>query len=1294
MAPSRSKVQVGSAPWILSERRQANEFVDQEAEEFSYSVRNEMEWLNEHMADIFSKTELNVADVFKTPGKLRGKTPRTARKRNPLETRAPLTDIFAPNIQAGPSPAKNTEFFKQIAQFQVAEDPEPSSAQEPSQPSQSESQTHRAPLSTLITDSGYHGITDDEMEVDDNEEIAKLSPVKESPAKPAAVSSPPKPADENEDSHGSSFVSAKEDAENQAPTNYGVYEDEGAAAPDEDMDLVATQPDTQPEEPPSPHDEENAKSPQYSVGDQTTSAFNSIMRAEERRKEEEEQNQMDAEGTKSPSEGPSPPRQLLRKSSLAFSSLPAREPLAAKKSMGARVSRTSHVDQYKARSSHFGRFTHGKSLGGSQNTQTDHGSQEKEAEEDKSSAAHEASETTKTHNKTSTQLLHERINMLAQSQEPRTKSIPSSQTSTEPNYPQLPGVDNEDEPEPVISKAPAKAPSPVQNTQEDEDEDDDDDWIAPISSMPPPMSSIRPVLNKSRSAETMDNTLGKSSVGSTEPDTQASKLRSPATRASPSGAKHAKSSSSVPDFGSPLRPVATDPGSTHKKSNSVDEPEPAEVEETSTPAGSPSKTDAGALSASKSRFYSVLKSARSMFASSAGAGDQARLDAQSPAPTYPEMEEVSSPEPSRPLSSVFDKPVNPAPPASRSMAAPATPKPTEVRKTRSSTEREGRQKEIEARERERQEEEALEKEREKERQKAAAAAEKKKQKAKPSKESLSIRPGAASRAGTVSPFDEDYNSADEAASPPPAPKTQPSASKSQTLKQPASRLAKPSKESLKPVKESIPRPRTLIKVGLSSQRAHPSTADLSKSLQGTLPAPKVNAEPASNSFNKSITGASSSVAKPNSLALAAKNKEKEEREAQRKAEKKRAIEQQRAEKAAKAEEERRKADEERRAEVQRKAAEQQRAQEAKRAANRQALAAEAKKQEQMRSKAASRQGNDLAHALQQEKASTMPSHQRSDMPATRPISRMNTVQDMNLSRPVNPAKPPPKRMFQADDDEPVQRPQVPRNGPSFQRLDAKRRRTSEEAEEPAGQRRSMMAPPIRQSNIRKAYPDRDRIMGVIDKAKDVPSKFTHGYMAAPSGASSHTGSMFKQTVTAQHQIQHGKPSGHPNDMATISKAKIPFADSAAAPGPSASAAGPSSHQFKTPMRVNTTTTTVKTASPHFPTPELPDIATDSEDEDSDAEASSFQAPSWVNSPALKELLSQQQLVDPMEVFGPIPPLQMEEIFKNKDRHKRFRERTSSAHWTADKLTEEERKKDREGRKRLMEDGGWTYRNAS
>ena len=60
MAAVRSKLPVGSAPWIVSERKQADELVEQEAEEFGYSVRNEMEWLNEHMAEIFSSTQLYV----------------------------------------------------------------------------------------------------------------------------------------------------------------------------------------------------------------------------------------------------------------------------------------------------------------------------------------------------------------------------------------------------------------------------------------------------------------------------------------------------------------------------------------------------------------------------------------------------------------------------------------------------------------------------------------------------------------------------------------------------------------------------------------------------------------------------------------------------------------------------------------------------------------------------------------------------------------------------------------------------------------------------------------------------------------------------------------------------------------------------------------------------------------------------------------------------------------------------------------------------------------------------------
>lgn len=62
MAATRAKVPVGSAQWFLSERRQANKLVEQEVDEFTYSVRNEMEWMNEHMSEILSANHLYEAD--------------------------------------------------------------------------------------------------------------------------------------------------------------------------------------------------------------------------------------------------------------------------------------------------------------------------------------------------------------------------------------------------------------------------------------------------------------------------------------------------------------------------------------------------------------------------------------------------------------------------------------------------------------------------------------------------------------------------------------------------------------------------------------------------------------------------------------------------------------------------------------------------------------------------------------------------------------------------------------------------------------------------------------------------------------------------------------------------------------------------------------------------------------------------------------------------------------------------------------------------------------------------------
>jgi hypothetical protein len=58
MATTRTKIPIGSAPWLVQERRQADELIGMETEEFGYAVRNEMEWLNEHMGEIFSSNNL------------------------------------------------------------------------------------------------------------------------------------------------------------------------------------------------------------------------------------------------------------------------------------------------------------------------------------------------------------------------------------------------------------------------------------------------------------------------------------------------------------------------------------------------------------------------------------------------------------------------------------------------------------------------------------------------------------------------------------------------------------------------------------------------------------------------------------------------------------------------------------------------------------------------------------------------------------------------------------------------------------------------------------------------------------------------------------------------------------------------------------------------------------------------------------------------------------------------------------------------------------------------------------
>lgn len=173
-------------------------------------------------------------------------------------------------------------------------------------------------------------------------------------------------------------------------------------------------------------------------------------------------------------------------------------------------------------------------------------------------------------------------------------------------------------------------------------------------------------------------------------------------------------------------------------------------------------------------------------------------------------------------------------------------------------------------------------------------------------------------------------------------------------------------------------------------------------------------------------------------------------------------------------------------------------------------------------------------------------------------------------------------------------------------------------------------------------------------------------------------------------MNQSKPA-HPMDMAQVSKAPIPFASSSSYGNP---------QPYKTPARPGAQAGAGKSgaksaakSSPRYQNGEnidLPEIHTDSEDEDSDA--GDFPAVEWTNSPALRERLINQEGINPADIFGLPGALNMEEVFsKSKDRFHKFRARTSSANWTGqDRLTEDEIRKDIEARDKLRRQGGWTY----
>jgi hypothetical protein len=506
----------------------------------------------------------------------------------------------------------------------------------------------------------------------------------------------------------------------------------------------------------------------------------------------EDQMDVDDEDVRSPSDNSSPVKAPVRKSSLTFAPLPGREPLLAKKSMGNRVSRTSHVDPSKARNSQMGRFTGGKSLGGSQYTQmldTHDDDMDIDMDQQRPGLRREESETTKLHNHTSTKSLKERLNMLNQRNEPPkriSQSVLASQSSqyqatasqnSQPMQPPQPISQPSQPAHPAQSLYPQLVSTMQSNAHEEED---DDDWISPIRTTAPAPSATRPILSKSYSADTQP--LPKEAVL----------------------AKHI----------------------------SVSNPDLSAVAETTTPVGSPTgkKNMDGHLSASKAKLYSAFRLAKEKIIGSSATSAQAKLDVLAESSARPKLQpqissdDVFSPKRNdKPATGLFSHLRSPSKESAKSgksskiATMPGSPVKDDGRRTRSSSERE-RQKEKEVQDKDVKQKQRTEQRfkemREKEQSKAAAHYEKTKATVKtpvaaasqnsirqglpianktPSAQAPQSRPGA-TRPNTQ-PRPQDPDSSDEMP-PPPPPKSLLPTGTGHKLREPKRLVKAPSKETL------------------------------------------------------------------------------------------------------------------------------------------------------------------------------------------------------------------------------------------------------------------------------------------------------------------------------------------------------------------------------------------------------------------------------------------------------------------------------------------------------------------
>ncbi|KKA29616.1 hypothetical protein TD95_000683 [Thielaviopsis punctulata] len=1305
MATRGARLPLGSAAWISEERTSALHISEQEVEEFSFSARNDFEWLNEHMSAIFDDNEIDVASIFKTPLKLRAvKTPRSnktqeaattittakatevasepiARAASPVAEK-PVSDAHISTTPAGTPSGRFAQKLTHrsnsptIALVQPNADLDDERDVSPT-PARSSTPSLSKPINT--TDSGYYGSHSQTMDTD-----ITTSPNSRIPLATKSRSAAPSPRPNQRRPLSPELREAPTSIPQ--PTSRGTSpRPTRAASP---RPTRATSPMGMPASPrarsviplassplrSSPlqsfhgHSESIAQKLHNNTLDNDKNADVQMGEDEANESEtpeddEEEEEDDEDEDDDARSGSLSPVRPVMRKSSLNFATLPAREPLSHKSS-GARASRTSNLEML--RSSYYPRTTSGKSLGASLN---DDDNENNEMQIDEKPDNKPAEDPT-THSMSYTQRLQDQINKLVESQPKAARPSKSFHGlaglgQTQPAS-QAPIKSTASIASPVRNAAPA----PVSTTPGAFPRDDDEDWVDPpvdgnFFSPSPPMESMGRDFGvpKHRALDRLENTLG-----------------------------HGKSSSiSVVSEAADVNHVKT----SHAKSISVSTSSlthlPPESGGSVSPIKSPTRVARESpLKHVKNKLSSILKGSKGLLATNATVGadgksvvsPSARLEGADmesteslhahPATTsseslYPEISaqasEAQSSTSSRALriSAEREKSENEARiqaemekadrarELEREQALRALNEEKErererekqrerarIREQEVAAQRE-RERELERehereREREREHERELERQREAERERELEREREREREVEREREQQQQQQqqqrqwelekerererekALAAKRGPTPTGVERPKSRTALASPKKImrPRQQTADDDAMDIDTPArstASVARPTtshglrtKEIKRPTKPVAAKSRPEPPkhiVVKPTSMYHPSTAALSSTLQDTLDPSGPNSRPQSQLSMKSSQG-SLKEKDTSSNSLKSSAASSAGGSSRSRA----------AELAARKREQDEKRRKEVKADMERKRMTpndetrrlEQRRMEAERIKEEELKAMEAKKKAQRQAAIERAKQTRAPPPAVRSQPNGPPDYSQSAI--VRPQSRMAIATAANgseITRPKSAMKGSVQASKRQLDEE--KNMMQSRSGPSYQAAkDSKRRRTGDELDEDEFdvQQSALKGPPVRPSSALK---------------KDHPTKSGYG-----AGASSAYGQSATTPGTTRDVFKNSTTKNPGVDMSQFSKGTIPFASS------SATASG------------------------------------------------------------------QPNTMDPSLIFGPPAPLNMEEVFnKNKERWSKFRARTSSANWAgADKLTEEDIRKDMAARDKIRRDGGWTY----